>query len=139
MRDSRLGQQILTDIRAAEQALEEENQRISDQLSEEERELTEARASLSPEEFRIRADAFDMRVEAIRAERNQRSVELTRFSETEAQRFFDSVLPVLAGLMDDEGLVALLKPDALILGSDWLDVTDDAIRRLDAEFSPADP
>lgn len=135
LRDSRLGQQILAEIRAAEQALEEENQRISDQLAEEERALTEARATLSPEEFRARADAFDLRVEAIRAERNQRSIELARLSEGEAQRFFDLVLPVLAGLMSDEGLVALLKPDALIIGTDWLDITNEAIARLDAELS----
>ncbi len=138
-RESRLGQQILADIRAAEQVLEEENQRISDQLADEERALTEARSRLSPEEFRAQADAFDLRVEAIRAERNQRSVELAQFSEAEAQRFFNTVLPVLAGMMNEEGMVALLKPDTLILGADWLDVTDDAIRRLDAEFVPADP
>lgn len=138
-RESLLGQEILSDIRAAEQALEEENQRISDQLANEERALTEARAQLSPEEFRTRADAFDQRVEAIRAERNQRSVELGRFSEAEARRFFDTVLPVLTGMMDEEGLVALLKPDTLILGSDWLDVTDAAIERLDAEFLPDNP
>lgn len=134
LRESRLGQQILAEIRAAEQALEEENQRISDQLSAEERALTEARTQLSPDDFRARADAFDLRVEEIRAERNQRSVELARFSDAEAQRFFDTVLPVLGTMMNDEGLVALLKPDALILGTDWLDVTEDAIRRLDAEF-----
>ena len=139
LRESHLGQQILADIRAAEQALEEENQRISDQLAEEERALTEARTRLSPDEFRARADAFDLRVEEIRAERNQRSVELARFSETEAQRFFDMALPVLAGMMNEEGLVALLKPDALILGADWLDVTEAAIERLDAEFVPTDP
>ena len=139
LRESRLGQQILAEIRAAEQALEEENQRISDQLAQEERDLTEARTRLSPEEFRTRADAFDLRVEEIRAERNQRSVELARFSDTEAQRFFDTVLPVLSALMDEEGLVAVLKPDALILGTDWLDMTDSAIRRLDADLAPATP
>lgn len=139
LRESQLGQQMLADIRAAEQALEEENQRISDQLAEEERALTEARTRLSPDEFRARADAFDLRVEEIRAERNQRSVELARFSETEAQRFFDMALPVLAGMMNEEGLVALLKPDALILGADWLDVTEEAIQRLDTEFVPASP
>ncbi|KPQ08070.1 MAG: periplasmic chaperone for outer membrane proteins Skp [Rhodobacteraceae bacterium HLUCCA12] len=134
LRESELGQQILSDIRDAEQELEEENQRISDQLAEEERELTEARADMSPEEFRERADAFDMRVEAIRTERNQRSVELGQQSEAEAQRFFDTVLPVLTGMMDEQGLVALLKPDSLIIGVDGLDITDAAIERLDAEF-----
>lgn len=138
LRESRLGRQIVAGIRAAEQALEEENQRIVDQLAEEERALTEARAGLTPEEFRLRADAFDLRVEAIRTERNQRSVELARHSDAEAQRFFDSVLPVLAAMMNDEGLVALLKPDSLILSVDWLDITETAIERLDAELAPTE-
>lgn len=136
LRESRLGQQIVAGIRAAEQALEEEHQSIADQLAEEERALTEARAGLTPEEFRLRADAFDLRVEAIRTERNQRSVELARYSDAEAQRFFDTVLPVLATMMSDEGLVALLKPDSLILSVDWLDITESAIERLDAELAP---
>ncbi len=139
-RDSRLGQQILAGIRTAEQALEAENQQVADQLAAEERALTEARASLSPEEFRARADAFDVRVESIRAERAQISQQLTRQSEAEAQRFFDAALPVLVQLMSDEGILALLKPDTLVLGSDWLDITDAAIARLDAATTaPADP
>ena len=132
LRGSRLGQQILAGIRSAEQALEAENQQIADQLAAEERALTEARTTLSPEEFRTRADAFDARVEQIREERAQASQALTRHSESEAQRFFDTALPILVQMMNDEGVLGLLKPDALILGSDWLDITDAAIARLDA-------
>lgn len=136
LRDSALGRGILDEIRAAERALEAENQQIFDQLAAEEAALTEARATLTPEAFRQRADAFDQRVEEIRAERGQRALELSRRSEAEAQRFFEIALPVMIQLMNEEGLVALLKPDALILGADWLDVTDAAIARLDAATEP---
>ena len=136
LRDSLLGQQILAGIRAAEQALEAENQAIADQLANEESALTEARATLSPDEFRLRADAFDAHVEEIRAERLQRSQELQQQSDLAAQGFFDAALPVLVQLMNDEGILGLLKPETLILGSDWLDVTDDAIARLDSTTTP---
>lgn len=136
LRGSRLGQQILAGIRRAEQALEAENQQIADQLAAEESALTEARSTLTPEEFRTRADVFDTRVEQIREERAQASQALTRHSETEAQRFFDTALPILVEMMNDQGVLGLLKPDAVILGSDWLDITDAAIARLDA--SPID-
>lgn len=143
LRGSRLGQQILDGIHAAEQRLADENQRLFDQLAAEERALTEARPGLSPEAFRARADAFDARVELIRAERAQASQDLTSWSEGEAQRFFNAALPVLVQMMNEEGLLALLKPDTLILGSDWLDVTDAAIARLDAAAEagslPQDP
>lgn len=137
---SELGQQILARIHQAEQALQAENDALFNSLSAQERELTDLRSSLSPEEFRARADAFDAHVEAIRAERNQRSQTLTRQSTAQAQSFFDMALPILVQLMNEEGIVALLKPDTLILGSDWLDITDEAIRRLDAaHLQPAAP
>ena len=135
LRGSRLGQQILDGVRTAEERLAVENQRLFDQLATEERDLTEARATLSADEFRARADAFDARVEAIRAERAQASQDLTSWSEGEAQRFFNAALPILVQMMNDEGLLALLKPDTLILGSDWLDVTDAAIARIDAALA----
>ncbi len=134
LRESQLGRQVLAEIRAAEERLEEENSRISAQLAEEERALTEARASMSPEVFRAEADAFDTRVEQIRAERRERSEELARFSEAEAQRFFETAFPVLVELMTDEGIIAILKPEAVIIALDFVDITPRAIARLDAVF-----
>lgn len=132
LRESRLGQQVLAEIRAGEQALEAENQRLFDQLAAEERALTDLRATLGPEEFRARADAFDARVEEIRAERSRAAQALGAQSEAAAQRFFDLALPVLVQLMADQGIAGLLNRDALILASDALDITDAAIARLDA-------
>lgn len=136
LNESRLGRQVLERIDQARQALEAENQRLFDQLAAEERELTTQRASLSPEEFRARADAFDARVEEVRAERARTSDDLSRQSEAEAQRFFDAALPIMVQMMGDEGIIALLKPEALIIGSDWLDITDEAIARLDETVPP---
>jgi Skp family chaperone for outer membrane proteins len=131
-RESRPGQQILAGIRAAEAALEAENQRLFDQLAAEEQALAELRPSLSPEEFRERADAFDQRVESIRAERAQANQALLQFSEAEAQRFFDEATPILVQLMREDGVVAVLRPGAVILEAEGFDMTDRAIERLDA-------
>ena len=138
-RDSVLGQRVLADIRAAEQALEAENQQLFEQLSDEERRLTEARLTLPADEFRAQAEAFDTRVEAIRAERAERAATLTRQNEAAARAFFDAVLPVLVQVMAEAGVDVLLKPESMILGPDWLDITDLAIARLDAVTQPAQP
>lgn len=138
-RDSVLGQRVLADIRAAEAALEAENQVLFDQLSAEERSLTEARLTLPPDEFRAQAEAFDTRVEAIRAERAERAATLARQNEAAARAFFDAALPVLVQVMTEAGVDVLLKPDVMILGPDWLDITDQAIGRLDAATLPASP
>lgn len=139
LRDSRMGQQVLAGIRAAEQALEAENQQLFEQLTAEESALVEARPTMTPEAFREAADAFDRRVEEIRAERDQRSQELARQSEIAVQRFYEAALPVLVRLMNERGLVAILKPDAMIIGAEWLNITDLAIERLDAVEPPTRP
>lgn len=136
LRGSRLGQALLADLRTAEQALERENQDLFDQLASEERALTDLRATLTLDEFRARAEAFDLRVEAIRAERARLGQELARRYEAEAQRFFQTALPVLTGLMADEGIVALIGPETVILGAEWLDITSAAIERLDRATTP---
>lgn len=138
-RGSVLGQRVLADIRAAEAQLEAENQQLFEQLSAEERVLTDARATLPPDEFRARAEAFDARVETIRAERAARSAELARQGDQLARGFFDAALPVLVQVMSELGAEILLKPDVLILGPDWLDITDLAISRLDAATPAIDP
>ncbi|GAB4267165.1 MAG: OmpH family outer membrane protein [Pararhodobacter sp.] len=130
--ESALGRRIIEGLEAARQELEAENQRLFEQLATEEQQLTELRATLSPEEFRQRADAFDARVEAIRAERGEASQALARRSEAEAQRFFDAALPVLVQMMTEQGLDAVLRPEAVILGSEAFDMTDEAIARLDS-------
>lgn len=133
-RDSRLGQRILAGIRAAEADLEAENQRLFEQLRAEEQALTDLRPTLTPEAFRERADAFDQRVETIRAEFVQANQALLQFSETETQRFWEQAAPVLVQLMADEGIVAVLRPGAVILEADGFDMTERAIERLDASL-----
>jgi Skp family chaperone for outer membrane proteins len=136
LRESRRGQALLSELREAEQVLERENQTLSDQLATEERALTALRGSVDPEDFRARADAFDRRVEVIRAERARLAQELARSYDDRAQAFFQSALPVVAELMQDQGIIAILSPEAVILAADWLDITDQAIERLDAAPDP---
>lgn len=132
---SRVGQRILAGIRAAEADLEAENQRLFDTLAAEEQALTDLRPTLSPEDFRARADAFDQRVESIRAERARANQALQQFSESEAQRFFNQAAPILIRMMEEEGIIAVLRPGAVILEVEGFDITDRAIARLDAALA----
>lgn len=134
--ESRPGQALLAELQAAERALEAENQALADELAREERRLTDLRPELGPEEFRARADDFDRRVEIIRTERARLARDLAERYEIEAQRFFDAALPVLSALMQEQGIVALLRPEAVIVAAEGLDVTDTAIEMLDRAMSP---
>lgn len=130
--ESRLGKAALARYDEASAALIAENRRLEAALEEEERALTARRTSLAPEEFRKLADEFDRKVEDLRTAQDAKSRALTRRRDEDRQAFFEAAVPVLGGLMVDLEAVAIIERSAIILTFDQLDVTDLAIRRLDA-------
>ncbi|MDZ7909433.1 MAG: OmpH family outer membrane protein [Gemmobacter sp.] len=117
---------------AASAALQDENRRIEAALEAEERALTDRRKTLPPEEFRTLAEAFDTKVEGIRAAQDAKGRALKRQAEEDRQRFFETALPVLADLMGEIGAVALLDKSGIVLSLDAIDITERAVTRIDA-------
>lgn len=130
--ESAFGRRAAAVVAAASRELAASNQRILEELTAEERELTERRAHLDPEEFRRLADDFDARVEAIRREQEARARAISRMGEEEQQRFFAAAGPILVDLMREIGAVAILDSRAVILSSERIDFTELAIQRVDA-------
>lgn len=124
------GQAVQARADAASQALQAENRRIEAELAAEEKALTERRATLPPADFRPLAEAFDVKVEGIRAAQEAKARDLIRKNEEEKKRFFDTAIPVLAQLMTDMGAVAILDKSAIVLSFDRIDITDQAIARI---------
>ncbi|HBD91853.1 MAG TPA: outer membrane chaperone Skp [Gemmobacter sp.] len=117
---------------AASAALQDENRRIEAALEAEERALTDRRKTLPPEEFRTLAEAFDTKVEGIRAAQDAKGRALKRQAEEDRQKFFETALPVLADLMGEIGAVALLDKSGIVLSLDAIDITERAVTRIDA-------
>jgi len=126
------GQAVQARADAASQELQVENRRIEAELAAEEKALTDQRATLPPAEFRPLADAFDAKVEGIRAAQEAKARDLIRRNEDEKKRFFDTAIPVLAQLMSEMGAVAILDQSAIVLSFDRIDITNQAIIRIDA-------
>jgi Skp family chaperone for outer membrane proteins len=119
-------------LEAASAALIAENARIEAELEAEERALTDRRAVLPPAEFRPLAEAFDARVERIRTEQDAKLRELNRSQEADRKRFLEAVLPVLADLMREKGALVILDQQTVFLSLDSIDITDEAVARIDA-------
>lgn len=128
------GRAVQDRMTAAVRALQEENRRIEADLEIEERALTDLRPTLPPAEFRARAEAFDAKVEGIRAAQDAKARALAVQEETDRKAFFDTALPVLAALMRETGAVALLDKGSVLLSLDAIDLTDRAVARIDAEL-----
>lgn len=135
--ESAFGARVFDQLEAASRALAAENRRLEEQLSAEERALTEERPLLPPEEFRALADDFDQMVQRIRREQEAKSVALAQFRDAERQRFFELALPVLSQIVLEAGAVAVLDNRAIFLVAAPIDMTDEAIERIDEEIGAA--
>jgi Skp family chaperone for outer membrane proteins len=124
---------------AATQALAAENRKIETDLSTEEAALTTRRASLSAAAFAALADAFDQKVERIRAAQEAKAKQLAADRDAGRKQFFDAAVPILADLMRQLGAFAILNHDAVILSFDSIDVTDRALVELDASLGDGTP
>lgn len=128
---TRFGQAVIARFEAEAKLLQAENRRIDAALEAEERSLTERRATASPEEFRALAADFDSRVEKLRSAQEAKSRDLSRQRDEARQQFYDTALPVLGKLMTDRGAVAIIDRTALVISFERIDITDEAIARID--------
>lgn len=117
---------------AATLALQAENRKIEADLEAEEKVLTARRATMAAAEFRTLADAFDLKVEGIRTAQEAKARALSKEHDAGRKQFFETAIPILAQLMGDMGAVAILDKSAIVLSFDRIDVTDQAIARIDA-------
>ena len=137
--ESAWGLRAAASIEAASQVLAVENRAIEATLTAEERSLTDRRATLTPEEFRALADAFDTRVVAIRQEQRRKERDLGALREAERQNFFAAALPSLGALLQDRQAVAILDSRAIFVAAEAIDVTDALIARLNADIGGGEP
>jgi len=128
------GQRLQAGIEAERDALIARNERIAKELEQEEKALTDMRASTPPEEFREMADAFDTKVTQLRRESERLSRDLERQRDLAPVQFMRVVQPVLSDLLREADAVVLLDVRRVILRAEVADVTDIAIARIDARI-----
>lgn len=133
-RDSSFGRAVLADIEAKQLALIEENRALVQALETEERQLTEKRAVMTPAAFAPLGLAFDQKAESIRKAQAEKERALADLSTVERQRFLDAATPVLRALMRDRGAQAIIDRRVIILDASNIDITGEAVRRMDVEF-----
>lgn len=137
--ESAFGRASLERERQALRALDEENKRIEAELIAEEQALTELRRTLPQAEFTAQAEAFDRKVEQIRDAQDSKAEELTKARDTDRQAFLKAAIPVLGELLGERKAVAILDKTGIILSLSAIDVTDEAIARVDAVLTVAPP
>ena len=132
--ETAFGERVLRSIEERSTVLARENRRIEAELIAEERALTEQRASLSVAEFRALAEAFDEKVQRLREEQDAKTREIQGLRETEQQRFLGEIVPILSTLITERGASIVVDRRSVFLSASRVDITDEAIRIIDAEL-----
>lgn len=130
--ESHLGEQIGREMEAKTEALAAENRRIEAELIAEEQALTERRKELPAAEFRVLAENFDAKVQRIRAEQDAKERDLQHEREQAQARFLGRIVPILGQLAAERGAVAILDRRTVFLAADSIDITEQAIARINA-------
>jgi Skp family chaperone for outer membrane proteins len=128
--ESTLGKRILDDIEKARLELQEKNDRIAEELRTEELNLTQQRDSLSAEEFRALALAFDEKAQRVRGERKEESRALGERLERERLAFLEAIIPILEEIMVEAGAAVVLEQRQTFINVRAVDITNLAIERV---------
>ncbi len=97
----------------------------------EEQILAEERPTLTGEEFRTRVQAFEKQVFENRAFAEVESRRLQQLLQEASALLRGQVTRVLATIMRERNALVLLDPSQIVLSVDQLNITDEAIARLD--------
>lgn len=132
--ESLFGKRVAQEIEDRSKELAAENRRIEAELEAEEKALTEERPKLAADEFRKKADAFDAKVQKLRAEQDAKSRALTSFRDTEQQRFAKALGPILASVAGQRNALAVIDRRVLLVTSDAIDITDEVVAAIDDQL-----
>ncbi|WP_172330785.1 OmpH family outer membrane protein [Mangrovicoccus sp. HB161399] len=143
---SALGKRIVAELERDRNALAAENRRIEAELTAEEQELTDRRGATPAAEFEKLAADFDEKVQRLRQEQDRKARNLQQRLDTERQNFVNRAAPILAEIAQDRGAQVILDNTVVLMAFDVVDITEEAVKRLDAEIGngasslgPAEP
>jgi len=127
LKQTAVGKKLISDNNSLKQSLQNENDALQAELLLEEKDLSELRSSLSADEFRPKALAFDQKVTIIRLEQAQKEENLLREIRKKESDFYKNIYPLLYKLLSEHGGLILLDQRNVVLWDSSVDITDEAI------------
>ena len=121
------GKKLISDNNSLKKSLQNENDTLEAELLLEEKDLSELRSSVSADEFRPKALAFDQKVTIIRLEQAQKEEKLLRQIRKKESDFYKNIYPLLYKLLSEHGGLILLDQRNVVLWDSSVDITDEAI------------
>jgi Skp family chaperone for outer membrane proteins len=133
--DSETGRALIAEEEVARDKLRSEARAIDLAFETEEQRLTDLRATVTSEEFRALADAFDERVVQARRDQDARSIALAQEFEQRRRQFYAQVGPILVSLMARFQARAIFDETSVLLADQALNITSAVITEIDATLA----
>ena len=133
-RKSAYGQSLIAALTEERQSLDDENLAILRELETEERMLTEARETMSSDDFAIAAEEFDQKVQ------RSREIQLGKIRAADLKRskqiniFFKRVAPIVQSVLVEYGAAIVFEKRNALVSLDSADITNIVIKRVDNAF-----
>ena len=86
---------------------------------------------MDPSDFRIEADAFDAKVQAVRQGQDEKEQALQTSLTRGRDEFLSAVQTVLAEIMISRGAVVIVDRRNIVMQADLIDITEAAIAAID--------
>jgi Skp family chaperone for outer membrane proteins len=137
-RQSVYGQSLIAALTKERQSLDEENLAILRELETEERMLTEARETMSSDDFAIAAEEFDQKVQ------RSRETQLSKIRAADLKRskqiniFFKRVAPIVQSVLVEYGAAIVFEKRNALGSLDSADITNIVIKKVDIAFLEID-
>ena len=137
-RKSEYGQSLIAALTEERQSLDDENLAILRELEAEERMLTEARETMSSDDFAIAAEEFDRKVQ------RSREIQLSKIRAADLKRskqiniFFKRISPIVQSVLVEYGAAIVFEKRNALVSLDSADITNIVIKRVDRAFLETD-
>ncbi|WGW02807.1 OmpH family outer membrane protein [Tropicibacter oceani] len=132
--ESDFGQRIMAEIEAEGAALSQENRRIETELADEERRLTQQRATLAAKDFKALAEAFDEKVQRLRREQDAKARAVSARPDEARRQMAITVQPVLQEVMQEARAAVILERRSVFVAISAIDVTELVTQRINAQI-----
>lgn len=131
---SLFGKALRAEIAKDASIAEAETRKIDADLEVEERDLTEKRANMPAEQFRLLAEAFDTKVKDMRAQREAAASALRDKEAAARQLFVAEVTQIIGDYMIQRGATAIVDKKAIIVQLSAIDITTDIVALIDQKL-----
>ena len=135
MRDSKAAKSVRSQLDRQASAYQAELAQQENALRNADQQLMEQRASLGVDEFNKRSSDLSQKADALRQTAEKRREELQKMESGAMVQIEQTLLQAAAEIAKARGLTLVLNKSAVLLNVQGYDITQDALKMLDAELT----